>query len=279
MKNLFLPNKVEYLPDEKNPNKGEIIIEPCWPGYGTTWGNTLRRVLLTSLRGSAVTAVKIKGVKYEFSTIAGVKEDILDIILNLKSLHLKILKDIEEPIKLTLKVKGEKKVFASDIEKSSEVEIANPELLIATITDKNTVLEMDIWADNGYGWVPSEEKSRDNLIVDTIIVDSIFSPILNVSVKVENMRVGKRTDFDRIYIGIETDGTLSPKNAFLEANSLLKEQFSTLIALSEEIEIIPEKSIKKKSIKKEKKAVVLREKKEKKKLVGSSLKKKIDKKK
>ncbi len=245
----FLPTKVEYQPDDKNKNKGQIIIEPCWPGYGTTWGNTLRRVLLTSLPGAAVTAVKIKGVKYEFFAISGVLEDILEIILNLKALHLKILTEKEEPIKLSIKANGERKVTAADIEKSAEVEIINPELLIATLTDKKANLEMDIWVAKGYGWIPSEEKSRSGLEVGTIITDSIFSPVLNVSVNVENMRVGKRTDFDRIILGIETDGTVSPLEAFLSASKLLKDQFNNLINLVEKIEFKEEKS-KRKTVKK-----------------------------
>ncbi len=232
MENLFLPQKVEYQPDDKNKNKGQVVIEPCWPGYGTTWGNVLRRVLLTSLPGAAVTAVKIKGVKYEFSTIPGVLEDILEIILNLKALHLKILTEKEEPIKLSIKVSGEKKVTAGDIEKSAEIEIVNPDLLIATLTDKKASLEMDIWVTKGYGWIPSEEKPRGGLEVGTIVTDSIFSPILNVSVNVEDMRVGKRTDFDRIILGIETNGTISPFEAFLYASKLLADQFNSLINLS-----------------------------------------------
>lgn len=244
----FLPTKVEYHPDDKN--KGQIVIEPCWPGYGTTWGNTLRRVLLTSLPGAAVTAVKIKGVKYEFFAISGILEDILEIILNLKALRLKILTEKEDPVKLSVKASGERKVTAADIEKSAEVEIINPELLIATLTDKKANLEMDIWIEKGYGWVPSEEKSRSGLEVGTIVTDSIFSPVLNVSVNVENMRVGKRTDFDRIILGIETDGTVSPLEAFLSANRLLKEQFKSLINLGEKIEFKKEEKTRKKTAKK-----------------------------
>ncbi len=254
MENIFLPEKLEYQQDEKNVNKGQIIIEPCWPGYGTTWGNVLRRVLLTSLPGAAVSAVKIKGVKYEFSAIPGVLEDVLEIILNLKALHLKILTEKQEPIKLSLKASGEKKVRAGDIEKSAEVEIVNPDLLIATLTDKKATLEMDIWVTKGYGWVPSEEKSRSGLEVGSIVTDSVFSPVLNVSVNVEDMRVGKRTDFDRIILGIETNGTISPFAAFLYASRLLKNQFNSLLELGDNA--VPEKKPKKetKSIKKSKPA-------------------------
>jgi len=248
----FLPTKVEFQLDPKNENKGQIFIEPCWPGYGITWSNALRRVLLASLSGTAVTAVKIKGVKYEFSTLEGVKEDILEIILNLKSLRLKILTEKDELIKLSLKASGEKKVKAGDIEKSSDVKIVNPDLLIATLTDKKVKLEMDIWVTKGYGWVPSEEKSRAGLEIGTIVTDSIFSPVLNVSVNIENMRVGKRTDFDKIILGIETDGSISPIQAFLKASQLLKEQFDSLLRLGEK----PDKKLIKKAVKKTRKKAI-----------------------
>jgi len=252
----FLPTKVESQIDPKNKNKGQIFIEPCWPGYGITWSNALRRVLLTSLSGAAVTAVKIKGVKYEFSTLEGVKEDILEIILNLKALRLKILTEKDEPIKLSLKVSGERKVKAGDIEKSSDVEIVNSDLLIATLTNKKVNLEMDIWVTKGYGWVASEEKSRDGLEIGTIVIDSIFSPVLKVSVNVENIRVGKRTDFDKIILGIETDGSISPIQAFLKACQLLKEQFDSLLHLGEGIDKKAVKKIVKKAVKKSVKKAV-----------------------
>lgn len=233
MKNIFLPQEVKFQEDQESKNKGFIFVEPCYPGYGLTWGNALRRVLLTSLGGAAVVSVKIKGVKYEFSTIPHVYQDALGIILNLKELRLKILKESEEPLKLKLKAKGEKKVYAADIEKSADVEIVNPDLLIAELTDKKAELDMDIWVDQGYGWIPSEEKKREGLDVGTIVVDSVFTPVLQVSVKVENMRVGGRTDYDRLILGIETDGTLTPLEAGLKAMRLLDEQFASLSALTE----------------------------------------------
>jgi len=266
MENLFLPQKVEYQPDKENENKGQIIIEPCWPGYGATWSNALRRVLLASLPGAAVTAVKIKGIKYEFSTLAGMQEDVLDVVLNLKLLRLKILSDKQEPIRLNLKASGEGPVKAGDIEKSSDVEIVNPDLVIANLTEKKASLEMEIWVDRGYGWIPSEEKSRIGLDLGTIVVDSIFSPVLRVSVNIDNIRVGKRTDFDKVIVGIETDGSISPFEAFLTSARLLKEQFSSLIQLAEDIQPKEKKEVKikkqtkiknkaeSKKVKKEKKA-------------------------
>ena len=140
MENIFLPTKVEYHPDTQNKNKGQVIIEPCYPGFGTTWSNVLRRVLLTSLEGAAPTAVKIKGVRYEFSAIDHIQEDVLGIILNLKTLRLRIHKSVlDGPIRLTLKASGERKVKAGDIDKSADVDIVNPELLIATLTDKKLI--------------------------------------------------------------------------------------------------------------------------------------------
>ncbi len=235
MKNIFLPQEINFHPDKENNNKGSIIIEPCYPGYGITWGNALRRVLLTSLGGAAVVSVKIKGVKYEFSTIPNVYEDVLGIILNLKSLRLKIFTENEEPIRLTLKASGERKVYASDIDKSADVEIINPDLLIAELTDKKAKLDMEIWVARGYGWVPSEAKKREGLDVGAIVVDSIFTPILQVSANIENVRVGGRTDYDRLILGIETDGTISPLDAGLKAMQLLNEQFSYLSELTSAI--------------------------------------------
>jgi DNA-directed RNA polymerase subunit alpha len=223
--------KIDYQEDKENKNKGLITIEPCYPGYGTTWGNALRRVLLSSLPGAAVTAVKIKGVRHEFSTIPHVKEDVLHIILNLKLLRLKVFKD--EPVKLHLHVKGEKEVKASDFEKSADVEIVNPDLHIATLTDKKAELDMEVTVCRGYGYVPSEEKDRTGVELGTIIVDSIFTPVIKVGYKVENVRFEKRTDFDKLTLTIETDGTITPWEAFIKASELLSNQFKFLKDLME----------------------------------------------
>lgn len=229
MENISLPIKVNYQGDSQNLNRGITTIEPCYPGYGNTWGNALRRVLLSSLPGAAVTAIKIRGVKYEFSTIENIKEDVLDIILNLKSLRLKILSESEEPIRLTLKASGEKKVIAKDIDATSEVKIVNPDLLIATLTDKKASLEMDIWVKKGYGWVPSEEKSREGLDLGVIVIDSLFNPVVKIGFNVENVRFGKRTDYDRIILDIETDSTVTPLEAFNNAVQILSDQFDFIL--------------------------------------------------
>lgn len=228
MEDIFLPSKVEFKEDEKDKNRVVLTVEPCHPGYGTTLGNALRRVMLSSLPGAAVTAVKIKGVSHEFSTLPGVKEDVVEIILNLKKLRLKILVG-EEPVILVLKVKGEKKVKAKDIEKNPVVEIANPDLEIATLTSKEAELEMKIWVEKGRGYVPTEERKLENLELDVIAVDSIFTPIKKVGLQVENVRVGERTDYDKLILDIETDGTLTPSGAVEQAAKILIKQFSLFV--------------------------------------------------
>ena len=247
MEQIPLPTKIEYQEDKENKNKGVVIVEPCYPGYGTTWGNAIRRVLLSSLVGGAVTAVKIKGVKHEFSTIPFVKEDVLEIILNLKQLRMKIFSD--EEIRLSLSVQGEKKVYARDIKKDALVEIANPDLLIATLTDKKAKLEMEIFVKKGMGYVPVEERRGEEREIGKILIDSIFTPIKSVGFKIENVRVGEKTNFDRLILPIETDGTITPLEAFFQATELLKNHFSYL---SEKIKsLIPAEESEKKE-KKEK---------------------------
>ena len=227
MENILLPSKIEFQPDKENKNRAILTVEPCYPGYGVTLGNALRRVLLSSLPGAAVTAVKIKDALHEFSTIPGVKEDVLDIVLNLKQLRLKIFSD--EPVVLSLEVKGEKKVKAEDFTKNSLAEIANPDLEIATLTDKKAKFEMQVWAEKGIGYVSVEERRDKNLEVGVILVDSIFSPIKNVGFQVENVRVGERTDYDKLILNIETDGTFTPKQAVSEATKILIEQFGLFV--------------------------------------------------
>ncbi len=232
MEPIFLPTKIEYQEDKENKNKGTIIVEPCYPGYGTTWGNAVRRVLLSSMSGAAVDMVKIKGVRHEFSTIPWIKEDVLQIILNLKLLRMKIFKD--EPVKLRLLVKEEKKVTAADFEKNADVEIVNPKLHLATLTDKKASLEIEAVVKRGIGYVPSEEKDRAGIDLGTIVMDSFFSPVLKVGFRIEKIRVGRRTDFDKLIFEITTDGTILPWQAFLEATKMLVEQFKFIAEKVEE---------------------------------------------
>jgi len=233
MENILLPSKIEFK-EGKNKNEGIIVIEPCYQGYGTTLGNALRRVLLSSLPGAAVTAVKIKGVAHEFSTIPYVKEDVIEIILNLKQLRLRVFS--EEPVRLILKAKGEKEVKAKDIEKSSDVELVNPNLHIATLTNKNADLEMEIFVSQGRGYLPTENQEKENLEVGVIAIDSVFTPIKNVGYKVEDTRVGQITNYDKLTLNIETDGTISPKEAFRQAVNILMDHFKLLAEIDKKEE-------------------------------------------
>ena len=234
MEKIALPKKIEVKQDAKS-NDGLIIVEPLFPGYGNTVGNALRRVLLSSLSGSAVVGVKIKGVKHEFMALSGVKEDVIDIVLNLKELKLKILSEIEEPIKLELNVQGKKQVTAKDIKKNSQVEISNPDLVLANISDATGNLSMDIYVDKGMGY-SLVDKSKEIKEVDYIEVDPIFSPILGVNYNVENIRVGKMTNWDKLVLEVKTDGTVTVEEAFNRSAKILVEQFSAL-SPKEEVEV------------------------------------------
>ncbi len=196
---------------------------------GTTLGNALRRVLLSSLPGAAATAVKITGAQHEFSTIPNIKEDVLEIILNLKQLRLKVASD--EPVRLTLKKTGEGKVKAKDIEAQAGVEIVNPDLHIATITDEGGELEMEIIASRGRGFVTTEERGKEKEI-GVIAIDSIFTPVKNVGYQVVDTRVGQITNFDKLIMTIETDGTITPKDAVEQAARMLLEHFELFRDLS-----------------------------------------------
>lgn len=217
-----LPHKPKIIKQEKN--KAVFEIEALYPGYGVTLGNSLRRVLLSSLSGAAVTQMKIKGVPHEFSTISGILEDVIQLMLNLKQLRFKIY--TEEPQKATLKVKGEKKIKGSDFEIPAQLELLNKDCHIATLTDKKAELEMEIQIEKGIGYSPREARKKEKLEIGTIPLDAIFTPIRKVAFRVENMRVGERTDFDRLFLEIETDGTLSPESAFFQASDILIKHFS-----------------------------------------------------
>lgn len=215
MISLPLPPKVIQV----KKNQAIFEIEGLYPGYGVTIGNSLRRVLLSSLQGASVVQVKIKGVPHEFSTIPGVLEDAIMIILNIKNLRFKINEgDLH---KIELKVKGEKEVKGSDFQCPSQVELINSDLHIATITDKKTELEIEITIEKGIGYVPKDQQKLAKNEIGNIAVDAIFTPIKNVNFHVENMRVGERTDFDKLFLEIETDGSITPEEAFFEACSIL----------------------------------------------------------
>lgn len=225
MEEVLLPSKIELTPGETE-NKATLTVEPCYYGYGTTLGNALRRVLLSSLPGGAVTAVKISGVQHEFSAIEGVKEDVLEIILNLKELRMKVHTD--EPVRLTLSVKGDKKITGADIDANADVEIVNPKQHICTLTDKKSAIEMEIFVGRGRGYVPVEEREEEKLELGTIAIDAVYSPVREVGYRVENARVGDITNYDKLIMDIETDGTLTPKDAVDQSVRILLDYFSLL---------------------------------------------------
>lgn len=224
MISLPLPPKVS----QKKKNHAIFEVEGLYPGYGVTIGNALRRVLLTSLQGAAVTEVKIKGVPHEFSTIPGVLEDAIMIILNIKNLRFKIFEG--ESQKIELKKKGEGEVTGSDFKCPSQVKLINPDLRIATITDKKTELEIEITVERGIGYVPKEQLKRKKSEIGAMVIDAIFTPVKNVNFRVENMRVGDRTDFDKLSLEIETDGTITPEEAFFEACDILIKHFNIIFS-------------------------------------------------
>ncbi len=227
MEKIILPSKVD-IKTEKDPNKAVITIEPCYYGFGMTLGNALRRVLLSSIAGAAVTALKFKGATHEFSTLPHVKEDILEIVLNFKQLRLRVFND--QPVTLRLKASGETKVTAGDIETTSDVEIVNKNLHLATLTNKDAELDIEITVNQGRGYVTTESREDENLDLGTIAVDSIFTPVKNVGYQTENVRVGQITNYDKLILTLETDGTVSPADAFKQAVQILMDHFELLLA-------------------------------------------------
>jgi len=225
---LPLPPKViqKNLPASKQGKAAVFEIEGLYPGYGVTVGNALRRTLMSSLQGAAVTEVKIKGASHEFSTIPGVLEDVIMILLNIKNLRFKIFEG--ESQKIQLKVKGEKEVKGSDFECPSQIKLVNSDLHIATVTDKKTELEIEILVEKGVGYVPKDQVKKGKAEIGAIAVDAIFTPIRNVNFRVENMRVGDRTDFDKLSLEIETDATITPEEAFFEACDILIKHFNII---------------------------------------------------
>jgi len=220
---IHLPEIKEVLSEK---NLGVFSIEPLYPGYGMTLGNSLRRVILSSLPGSAVTAVKIDGVSHEFMTVPNVKEDVVEIILNLKKLSVK--SHSEEPVYLNLSFSGEGEVKAKDIKTTPDVEILNPDLHIATLDRKSAKLDMEIKVEKGQGYVPVEKRSREKLGLGMIAIDAIYTPIRKVRYNVENTRVGQMTDLDKLIIEIETNGVISPREALETASEILVKNFLVL---------------------------------------------------
>ncbi len=234
-KDVQMPKKLQYDPKKMTDTYGKFVAEPLERGFGTTLGNSLRRVLLSSLEGSAITSVKISGVQHEFSSIPGVVEDTTDLILNLKEVRLKL--HSERPKTLMLKAKGPAEVTAKDIEADAEVEILNPDIHIATI-DKNGKLEIEMKARRGRGYAPSDKNKEPGQPIGVIPIDAIFSPVRRVNFKVENARVGQETDYDKLVLEVWTDGSIRPDDAVAHAAKLLKDHLSIFIHLPEE-EVLP----------------------------------------
>lgn len=205
---------------------GVFYLEGLYGGFGLTLGNSLRRVLFSSLPGSAVTQLKIKGVSHEFTTLPGLMEDIIELTLNFKKIRFKFFAD--EPQILTLKEKGEKEIKAADIKGNSQVEVVNPELHLASLTDKKAELDMEITVEKGLGYLPSSERKAERLPVGAIMLDAIFSPVVKVNFSVENMRVGEYTDYNRLKMEIETDGSLAPTQALRKSATILKDHFEKI---------------------------------------------------
>lgn len=240
-----LPLKPKII--KKSENHAIFEIDNCYPGYGITIGNAFRRVLLSSLSGAAIIAVKIKGVSHEFSTIPNVLEDVVQIILNLKQVRFKLnVPELVSPIKIELKASGEKEVKAKDIKTFAEVEVLNKNTHIATLTNSKAKLEMEIEIGTGLGYVPVEERKREKLEIGSIALDALYTPVKKVNYEVENMRVGDRTNFNRVKIEIETDGSITPEEAFTKAADILVEHFAVFSSRKEIKTEKPARIIKKK---------------------------------
>lgn len=222
---------------EQTDTEGTFIIEPLDAGFGYTLGNSLRRILLTSLEGAAVTSIKIDGVSHQFSTIPGISEDVTEIILNLKKLKLKVYSD--KPVKLSLKVAGKKEVKAKDIDTLGGGEIVNPDLHIASLNSPSAKLHIEMIADKGTGYVMADEKKTSEIGV--IFIDSVYSPVSSVNYKVEPTRVGRKTNFDKLVLQISTDGTITPEAALMSAarvgNAFFKQIYEPTFE-GEEIEVV-----------------------------------------
>ena len=228
---IILPSKPKIVFEEGF--KASFEIDGLYPGYGHTLGNSLRRIILSSLPGAAVTSVKIDGVNHEFSVIDGVKEDVITILLNLKKMNIQMLTD--EPQTLSLKVSGPKEVTAKDIEVPGQVKIFNPDLHIATLSDKSGSLDIEIHIEKGLGFVQKEVLQKDKVDIGTLALDAIFTPIRRVNYEVDNMRVGDRTDFNRLKIHIETNGTITPKKALEMSIETMINQLKAIIGFQEEV--------------------------------------------
>ena len=240
----FEKPKIEIAEISEDNKYGRFVVEPLERGYGTTLGNSLRRIMLSSLPGTAVSFVKIKGVLHEFSSIPGVKEDVTEIIMNIKELHIKNNSSSPEPKTAYIEASGNCVVKASDIKVDSDIEILNPDLVIANLNGPDAALDMELTIRNGRGYVSADKNKELDSAIDTIAVDSIFTPVERVNLTVENTRVGQITDYDKLTLDVYTNGTLAPDDAVSLAAKVLSEHLSLFIDLSEsaqQIDVMVEK--------------------------------------
>ncbi len=249
MKFAYLSDSVQIKTISEEGGSGVFEIEGLYTGYGLTIGTALRRVLLSSIPGAAITQVKIKGIGHEFTTIPNVLEDVVEICLNLKKVRFRV--HVDEPQILTLKKKGEGAVTAADIEINSNVEVITPEAHIATISTKSAELEIELTVERGLGYVPVEARKMEKLPIGVIALDAMFTPVTKVSFTVENMRVGERTDYNLLRLVIETDGSLTPSAALRKSSNILQDHFTKISAVTvkeaEPVEAESDKAKKQKS--------------------------------
>ncbi|MBT4153562.1 MAG: DNA-directed RNA polymerase subunit alpha [Candidatus Magasanikbacteria bacterium] len=230
MEHILLPTTIEFQETDQK-NVSQLIVSPCEKGYGTTLGNALRRVLLASLPGAAVESVRIDGVQHEFGAIDGVQEDMVEVILNLKQLA--VISHAEEPVLLKLSKKGLGPVTAADFKDNADIELVNKDLHLLTLTDDGKALEMEVIIGKGLGYVPVKEKEAKNVDLGTILIDSLYTPIRDLGYAVENTRVGDVTDFEKLTMTIETNGTLAVKEAVKQGTKILMDHFAVILAEAE----------------------------------------------
>ncbi len=230
--NIIFPSKPRVV--SETATSGVYEIEGFYPGYGHTLGNSLRRIILSSLPGWAITSLKIEGVNHEFSSIAGVKEDAINVILNLKKIRFQVVGDESQVVKFHFK--GGKEATARDLQVPGQVKVINPDQYIASLTDKNITLEGEFTIEKGIGYIPSENLKKDKVEIGAIVLDAAFTPIKKANYEVENMRVGDRTDFNKLILHIETDGTVSPREALERSIYIMIEQLKAIVGFKEEVE-------------------------------------------
>ena len=228
MDSFPLPSTIT-ITDAPDGQRTSVVVEPLAPGYGTTIGNALRRVLLSSLVGAAVTDVRVQGVDHEFSTIPNVKEDVVDIILNLKNLRFRVHTD--ESVTLTLSARGKKQVHAKDIEDNAQVEVVNPNALIATLTADEGTLDMELTVRRGRGYLPTELREKEERPIGMLAIDALFSPVRNVGIRIDPVRVGQMTNYERLILTMETDGSITAEEAVKNAARVLLDHFQFVESL------------------------------------------------